>query len=58
MTHIGYILAAYLAGALVIGGLAAWILFDYRVQQRKLHQLETEGVRRRSAGRADAGDRA
>lgn len=54
MTHSGFILAAYLAGALVIGGLTLWVVFDNRLQQRKLQQLEADGLRRRSSGRGDA----
>ena len=50
MTHIGYIIAAYLAAGLVIGGLTAWIILDNRAQQRKLKQLDADGVRRRRAG--------
>ena len=53
MTHLGYIVAAYLAAALVIGGLTLWIIMDNRAQQRKLQQLEADGVRRRSAGGGD-----
>ena len=50
MTHIGYIIAAYLAAVLVIGGLTVWIMVDKRTQKRKLKQLDADGVRRRSAG--------
>lgn len=56
MTHAGYILAAYLAAALVIGGLTVWVLMDYRAQQRKLQQLETDGMLRRSGGRREPGE--
>ena len=55
MTHSGYILAAYLAAALVVGGLVVWVVVDYRTQQRKLRQLEADGVRRRSAGQPTTG---
>lgn len=48
MTHAGYILAAYLATATVLLGMAAWIVLDLRRQKRKLRRLEAEGVRRRS----------
>lgn len=47
MTHSGYILAAYLVTALVIGGLVAWIVLDGRAQKRKLAGLEAEGIGRR-----------
>ncbi len=46
MTHAGYILAAYLAAALVLAGLIVWIWLDTRVQKRKLERLEAAGVRR------------
>ncbi len=49
MTHAGYILAAYLATAVVILGLIAWVALDLRTQRRKLARLETEG-RGRGAG--------
>ena len=49
MTHAGYILAAYLAAALVVGGLIVWVIADNRMQRRRIEQLEAEGVRRRSA---------
>jgi len=48
--HIGFIVAAYGAGAVVIVALIAWVMFDYRLQRRILAELETKGVSRRSAG--------
>jgi len=53
MTHSAYILAAYLASAIVVGGLALWVIFDNRVQRRRLQQLEAEGVGRRSESAAE-----
>ncbi len=50
MTHAGFILAAYLATALVVGGLVAWIVLDGRAQKRKLADLEAEGIGRRGRG--------
>ena len=47
--HIGFIVAAYGAGAVVIVALIAWVMFDYRLQRRILAELETKGVSRRSA---------
>ena len=47
MTHSGYILAAYVASALVLLALIAWVAFDLRAQKRKLAQLEDQGLRRR-----------
>ncbi len=48
MTHAGYILAAYLITALVLVGLAAWVIIDLREQRAKLDRLEAQGLRRRS----------
>ena len=47
MTHSGYIIAAYLASALVLLGLIVWVVLDLRAQKRKLAQLEEQGLRRR-----------
>ena len=47
--HIGFIVAAYGAGVVVIVALVAWVMFDYRLQRRILAELETNGVSRRSA---------
>ena len=48
-THIGFIVAAYSAGVVVIVALIAWVMLDYRLQLRILAELETKGVSRRSA---------
>ncbi len=48
MTHVGYIFAAYLATALVLGGMTLWVVLDLRSQRRRLDRLEAEGRRRRS----------
>ena len=48
MTHVGYVIAAYLLSALTLGALAAWVLADLSRQQRKLRELEEAGFRRRS----------
>jgi heme exporter protein D len=47
MTHSGYILAAYLASAVVLLGLIAWVALDLRAQKRKLAALGDPGLRRR-----------
>ena len=47
MTHAGYILAAYLAAAVVLLGMIAWVALDLWAQKRRLRELEGEGVRRR-----------
>ncbi len=48
MTHLGYIVAAYLATAVVLGGMVAGVLLDLATQKRKLDRLEEMGRRRRS----------
>ena len=50
-THGGFILAAYLVTVAVLSGLFVWIVIDGRAQKRRLAELETRGVRRRSAGK-------
>jgi len=48
--HFGFILASYLVAAAVLLGLVLWIALDGRIQRRRLSELESRGVRRRSAG--------
>ncbi len=48
MTHVPYIVAAYLATALILGCMIAWVVADLRQQRQKLDRLEAEGRRRRS----------
>ncbi len=45
--HTGFILAAYLAAAVILGGLATAILVDRRAQRRALAALEERGAGRR-----------
>ena len=47
--HTGFIIAAYAAGVIVVVGLCAWVMLDYRAQRRNLADLERRGVTRRSA---------
>ena len=47
-SHTGFIVAAYGAAILVVGGLLAWIGFDYRAQCANLAEFEKRGVTRRS----------
>jgi len=47
--HIGFIVAAYAAALAIVGGLTAWVMLDYRAQQRQLAELERKGVTRRTA---------
>jgi heme exporter protein D len=47
--HIGFIVAAYAAGVLVVLALIGWIAADHRAQLRILADLERQGLTRRSA---------
>ena len=47
--HMDFIAGAYAAAIVVVGGLIAWVLLDYRAQVRKLADLEKRGITRRSA---------
>ena len=47
-SYASYILASYLAAALVVAILIGWIALDYRNQKRHLRELEESGVSRRS----------
>jgi heme exporter protein D len=47
-SHADFIFAAYAVAVMVIGALIAWVLLDYRAQQRILADLEARGVTRRS----------
>jgi heme exporter protein D len=46
--HAAFIIAAYLVTILVVVGLIAWVLADYRAQQRDLADLEARGHGRKS----------
>jgi heme exporter protein D len=48
MTHVGYIIAAYLAAAIVIIGMVVAVMLDLTRLKRRLTRLEAEGRRRRS----------
>jgi len=48
-THTGFIIAAYAAAVIVVVGLCAWVMLDYRAQRRNLADLERRGITRRSA---------
>jgi heme exporter protein D len=52
--HAAFIIAAYAAAVIVLGGLVAWVRLDYRAQRRKLADLEARGVSRRSERTAPA----
>jgi heme exporter protein D len=47
--HTGFIIAAYAAAVIVVVGLCAWVMLDYRAQRRHLADLERRGIMRRSA---------
>jgi heme exporter protein D len=47
--HISFIVAAYAVTVIVVAALIAWVMLDYRAQQRMLAELEKRGVTRRSA---------
>jgi heme exporter protein D len=46
--HAAFIVASYVMAALVVLGLIAWVLTDFRAQRRVLTDLEARGMRRRS----------
>jgi heme exporter protein D len=50
--HASYILAAYGVTIAIVLALVAWVLADGRALRRQLADLETRGVRRRSARKA------
>jgi len=47
--HAAFIIAAYLATILVVIALIAWVLADYRAQQRDLADLEARGHGRKGS---------
>jgi heme exporter protein CcmD len=47
-----FIVTSYLAAALGVALLIAWIVNDYRNQKRRLRELEESGVARRSGRNA------
>ena len=47
--YFGFIASAYLISALLLAGLALWIVLDARAQRRAIAALEEKGVRRRSS---------
>jgi len=46
--YASFILSSYLAAALVVAILIAWIALDYRSQKQRLRELDQSGVIRRS----------
>jgi heme exporter protein D len=49
ISHFPFIVGSYAAAAIVIGGLVAWVMLDYRAQRRALADLKERGMVRRSA---------
>jgi heme exporter protein D len=41
-SHLGFVVTAYSFAALVLVTLVGWIALDYRVQQKKLAELEAK----------------
>lgn len=52
--HASFIVVAYIATVLVIGGLIGWIVRDYAAQRRILGDLESRGIKRRSQREGEA----
>ena len=46
--YASFIVTSYLAAALVVAVLTAWIAIDYLNQKRRMRELENSGVVRRS----------
>jgi heme exporter protein D len=45
--HADFIIAAYIAAFVVVGGLIAWVVLDYRAQKGALADLDARGSSRR-----------
>ena len=54
--HAAFIVAAYGAMALGVGGLLAWLLADGRALRAALTDLEARGVRRRPSSNSGTGE--
>lgn len=52
--YAAYIWTSYASTALVLAGLAGWLVFDGHRQQRLIDELEARGVRRRAGRSGDA----
>jgi heme exporter protein D len=46
--YASFIVTSYLAAAIVVAILIAWIMLDYRSQKERLRALEDSGITRRS----------
>jgi heme exporter protein D len=49
INHLGFIASAYVAAIVVVVGLSAWVMIDYRLLRRRLLDLDAKGLTRRSA---------
>jgi heme exporter protein D len=49
INHLPFIVGSYAAACVVVAGLIAWVMLDFRAQRRALADLETRGLTRRSA---------
>jgi heme exporter protein D len=54
--HATFIIASYVAAALIAIVVLTWVWLDYRAQQRRLADLEKQGVTRRSARQSTGKD--
>jgi heme exporter protein D len=52
--YTSFIVASYLAVALMVVILVVWIALDYRTQKQRLHELDQSGIVRRSGRSATA----
>ena len=46
--HAGFIIASYVAAAIIVGALVLWVFADYRAIERSIAELEARGAKRRS----------
>jgi heme exporter protein D len=49
INHLPFIVGSYAAAFVVVAGLIAWVMLDFRAQRRALADLEMRGLTRRSA---------
>jgi heme exporter protein D len=49
ISHLPFIVGSYAAALVIVGGLVAWVVLDFRAQRRALADLELHGLTRRSA---------
>jgi heme exporter protein D len=52
--HAAFIWACYAIVAIGLGAQIAWLIFDGRRQARRISDLESRGIRRRSGDTSDA----